>query len=385
MPFSFHIYPPDIWVNLKLNKSQQVASGKAGKRVYFEGTGIAALTAAARLGKFGYETFVNGRITGNTKIEDFEFDNAPLLTLPAVFRDFFQKTGKHFGQELEVKPTEPAFVFHFPDLKIEFANLSRNERLAEIEQKLGREAAKEWDALLKEADYLWGGLRENYVECEFSYLRANLPTYIRLRTPRLKHPYLQAILGHYATYLGYPAGIYKWSHLVAFVEESFGIWQITGGTGALLKAIEERASLLGTNFEGVTNFDFYIDSTEVHNVPSRRLIGIDKYPGEIPVRSIYFGREQTTDIYATKLANGKYSLVMTGDLTLSDYDQYSVIDQIRGGITGSADNQLLTRIRTSNKNRFKVKHLDTLAHAGICGELLANAVRGIKNRPSHEH
>ena len=355
------------------------------KCVYIEGAGIAALTAAARLSKFNYQTFVSGEIYSNTVIDGFEFDSAPLFTLPAVLRDFFQKTGKHFGQVLEVNPVDPAFVFHFPKLSINFANLSRSQRLAEIESKLGKAAAQEWDSILKRAEYLWDRLRENYIEWEFSYLKSDLPAYLQLRMPIVSNPYLRSILSHYATYLGYPAGIYKWSPLVAFAEESFGIWQIKGGTGALVSAIAERARSLGTKFEPASNFDYYIDATQIHNVPNQRLIGIENFPEKLPARSIYFSESGTTDIYATELSPGRYSLVLTGDLSIDKFNGYSVVDRIREGFEGNADNQLLTRIRTINKNKFKVKHLDTLAHAGICGELLANAVRGIKNHPSHEH
>jgi len=78
-------------------------------------------------------------------------------------------------------------------------------------------------------------------------------------------------------------------------------------------------------------------------------------------------------------------LVLTGKLDIEEFDDYAIVDQIREGIDGDGDNQVLTKIRTANKRRFKARHMDSLSHAGICGELLANAVRGIKNRPSHEH
>jgi hypothetical protein len=352
-------------------------------KVLIDGAGIAALTAAARLSKFKYEVFIKGDIDQNTVIDGYEFDHGQLLTLPAVFRDFFQKTGKHFGQVLEVEAKDPAFVFHFPDLSITFASLSRNARLAEIELKLGKDAASEWDSLLKHAEKMWDELRENYVEWEFSYLRANLPAYLQLRMPYVRNPYLRAILMHYATYLGYPAGLYKWSTLIAFAEESFGIWQIKGGAGALAEALKKRAVDLGTKFESCSDWDYYIDATQIHSQPEQRLLLIENYPEELPVRSVFFSSGVTADVYATKISDGKYTLVMTGN---TDYfDKYAVIDQVRKAVVGNADDQLLTRIRTSNKKRFKVRHLDTLSHAGICGELLANAVRGVKNRPSHEH
>ena len=358
----------------------------SSKKVYIEGGGIAALTAAARLAKFKYEVFLNGNIYQNSTYGDFSFDRGDLLTLPAVFRDFFQKTGKHFGQVLEVKAMDPAFVFEFTDLKITFTNLSRNQRLKEIQEKLGPEAAKEWDEALKQGEYFWDRMRENYVEWEFSLLRFNPDTYLRLRAPIIRNPYLKKILSHYATYLGYPAGIYKWSHLLAFVEESFGIWQIKGGLGELVAAIKNRGVELGVNFSATEVFDYYIDASQEHSTQNQRLVGIQNYPSRLPIRTVQFHENGlSTDIYATEIEAGKYSLVISGALEISDFDKYSVVDEFRPGHTGNSDDQLITKIRTSNKSKFKARHLDTLSHAGITGELLANAVRGVKNRPSHEH
>ena len=356
------------------------------KKVFIQGASIAALTSAARLSKFKYEVTVDGEIYKNTEIAGFTFDTGAPLTLPAVYRDFFQKTGKHLGQVLDIKAMDPAFVFKFGDLTITFANLSRSARLAEIESKLGTAAANEWDLLLKQGEYLWDRIRDNYVEWEFSPFRFDLSTYMRMRAPYIQNPYLRKILAHYATYLGYPADIYKWSQIAAFVEESFGIWQIQGGIGALTEVIKNRAIELGVIFGKSSQFDYFIDATEIHNSPAQRLLGLNNYPEELPVRTIIFNENGlTTDVYAAKLAPGKYSLVINGELGITEYDKYAVVDQIRDEVEGDADNQILTHIRTANKRRFKVKHVDSLAHAGITGELLANAVRGVKNRPSHEH
>jgi hypothetical protein len=281
---------------------------------------------------------------------------------------------------------DPAFVFDFGELKINFANLSRSARLSEIEQKLGVDAANEWVALMKQGEAMWDRIRENYVEWEFSVSKFNPDTYFRMRIPFVRNPYLNRILSHYATYFGYPAGLYKWSHIVAFIEESFGIWQVEGGLEILTEAIKMRAFECGATFEFSSQYDFYIDATETHSIPTQRLIGLKNYPNEMPIRTVIFHNDGlTTDIYSTKIATGKFALVLTGKLDIDTFSEYSVVDQLRAGYEGNADNQVITKIRTSNKRRFKVRHLDSLAHAGISGELLANAVRGIKNRPSHEH
>lgn len=358
----------------------------SGKKVQIEGAGIAALTAAARLSKFKYEVAINGQCYQNTIIKDYAFDCAPLFTLPAVYRDFFQKTGKHFGQVLNVNPAEPAFVFQFKEITISFENLSRNARLTEIENKLGTAAAAEWELALKQGEYLWDRIRENYVEWEFSSFKFDVSTYLRMRAPIINNPILRKIMAHYATYLGYPAGIYKWSHIAAFVEESFGIWQIDGGLGALTDALKSRALELGASFTVIDDYDYLIDANQIHETPTQRLIGINGYPEKLPIRKIIFHEDGlSTDIYASSAGLGKYSLVLTGKVDIPDFDQFAEVDQIRPGKAGNSDNQLITKIRTANKRIFRVKHLDSLAHAGIAGELLANAVRGIKNRPSHEH
>ena len=355
-------------------------------RVFIEGASIAGLTAAARLAKFKYQVTISGDTYKNTHIDGYTFDSGPIFSLPAVYRDFFQKTGKHLGQVLKLQPMNPAFVFDFGDLQINFANLSRSARLIEIEAKLGKAAASEWDALLKQGEMMWDRMRENYVEWEFSFSRFNPDTYMRLRAPFISNPYLNKILSHYATHFGYPAGIYKWSHIVAFIEESFGIWQVEGGLEALTGAIKQRTIDCGATFGTQADFDFFIDATQTHTTPNQRLLGLAKYPYELPIRTVIFHEDGlTTDIYSTKFNNEKYSLVLTGKLDIDKFQEYVVVDHLRAGIDGNSDNQVITKIRTANKRRFKVRHVDSLAHAGISGELLANAVRGIKNRPSHEH
>ena len=356
------------------------------KKVYIDGASLAGLTAAARLSKFKYQVTVNGDTYRNTVIDEYTFDTGPLFTLPAVYRDFFQKTGKHFGQVLNVTPMDPAFRFDFGEVQIDFANLSRSARLKEISEKLGADAAEEWEKALKQGEYLWDRIRENLVEWEFSLLRFNPDTYFRMRAPLIRNPYLNKIMANYATYLGYPAGIYKWSHIAAFVEESFGIWQIEGGLEALTESVKNRALELGTTLGQPSDFDYYIDASQVHSVPTQRLIGISDFPKQLPIRTVQFHKDgKSTDIYSSKMGEGKYSLVLTGYLGITDFDGYAKVDQIRQGQSGDSDNQLVTKIRTPNKRKLKARHLDSLAHAGIAGELLANAVRGIKNRPSHEH
>lgn len=75
------------------------------------GAGIGGLAAATRLAKAGFKVRIfeassqPGGKCRTININGYSFDTGPsLLTLPAVYRDLFLKSGKHLGQVLKVTP-----------------------------------------------------------------------------------------------------------------------------------------------------------------------------------------------------------------------------------------------------------------------------------------
>ena len=104
------------------------------------GAGIGGLSAAARLAKLGHKVTIfenSDRVGGKCRTEWFEgyaFDTGPsLLTLPAVYRDLFLKTGKRIEHVLDLQPVNPAFVYNFSDGKrLTFPNLSNPDTYAGI-------------------------------------------------------------------------------------------------------------------------------------------------------------------------------------------------------------------------------------------------------------
>ena len=114
----------------------------AKSRVAVIGAGMGGMCTAARLAKAGYEVTVfesSDRHGGKCRTEwigNYAFDTGPsLLTLPAVYRDFFQRTGDVMGRVLELQPVTPSFDYRFTDgSAVRFANLSRKETLAAIEK-----------------------------------------------------------------------------------------------------------------------------------------------------------------------------------------------------------------------------------------------------------
>ena len=240
------------------------------KDVIVIGAGMGGMATAARLAKKGYQVRVfeaGDRHGGKCRTEwinGYAFDTGPsLLTLPAVYRDLFQRTGDVLGRVVELKSVDPSFDYRFHDgTKVTFANLSRKKTLDSIKTSLGLEAATEWDAVMQRAESMWDVSREPFIESELRSMRSLLKrsSLIRdifviapwrsIRGFKLKSPYLQKILDRYATYSGSdPRRAPAVLSSIAFVEEAFGAWHITGGIGKLADALYQRCLDRGVTFE----------------------------------------------------------------------------------------------------------------------------------------
>jgi phytoene desaturase len=130
---------------------------------------------------------------------------------------------------------------------------------------LGPEVAAQWDALMKRAEKMWDVSREPFVESELTSILSLIkrPSVLRdlkviapwkslrdLSNDLLADTHLRYILDRYATYSGSdprlaPAVL----STIAFVEEAFGAWHISGGIGKLADAVYQRCLDLGVTFE----------------------------------------------------------------------------------------------------------------------------------------
>lgn len=243
-----------------------VGKVKNPERIAVVGAGIGGLCTAARLAKAGHNVTIfeaSNRTGGKCRTEwigRYAFDTGPsLFTLPAVYRDFFQRTGEVMGRVLEIEEVSPSFDYRFHDGKsVKFANLSRKKTLTAISDSLGEAAAREWDELMLQAEAMWDVSRGPFIESELKSPLSLLkrPRLMRdvqiiapwksLRGIGIQNPYLAKIMDRYATYSGSdPRVAPAVLSTIAFVEEAFGAWHIKGGVGTLSEKITERCEKLG--------------------------------------------------------------------------------------------------------------------------------------------
>jgi phytoene desaturase len=237
------------------------------------GAGVGGMSAAARLAKQGHAVTIyenSDRSGGKCRTEwfgDYGFDTGPsLLTLPAVYRDLFLKTGKRIEHILDIAPVDPAFSYHFSDGKsVVFPNLSNPKTYLEIEKSFGKIASQGWEKIINRSERMWQASRESFVESELSSIwpllkRRDLFSQVKQIAPftslrKLSNkfdldPHLKMIIDRYATYTGSdPRSAPAVLLTIAFVESTFGAWHIKGGIGQLSVALEQRCRELGVEFK----------------------------------------------------------------------------------------------------------------------------------------
>jgi len=239
------------------------------RKVIVIGAGMGGMAAAARLARAGFAVEIfesSDRVGGKCRTEwigDYAFDTGPsLLTLPAVYRDLFKKTGKRLELVKKLQPVDPAFTYTFADGKtLTFPNLSLPDICKEIDRVLGKEAGDQWHALMQQAENMWDAARGPFIESElptlFELIRrkgfikdlkriAPLTTLDEFTAKFTSNPYLTKIIHRYATYTGSdPREVPAVLLTIAFVEITFGAWHIQGGIGTLAEALGERCKELG--------------------------------------------------------------------------------------------------------------------------------------------
>ena len=306
-------------------------------RIAVIGAGMGAMAAAARLAVAGHRVTVYERTeTYGGAVRRFErdgfgFDTGPgLLTLPAVWRDLFLKTGKQPLEEcVELVQVDPSSRHLFADgTEVALPNASRAGVVTALEEALGAGAGERWGDFLVRARETWDRTRRPLLEeplwPNWSVLaqREPYPAVPRkrlLRTRRavtlyeigaweLRDPRLAALLDGYALAHGVDPGTAPASAAVlAYLEHAFGTWYVRGGIRELARAVYERCLarkvefVFGAEVTGVLEKDGRTAGLELADgtvAEADTVVGAGPWRlrGLVPGRELYGSKDLAPDV-----------------------------------------------------------------------------------------
>jgi len=233
-------------------------------RIVVIGAGIGGMAAAARLSVKGHQvTIVEqsdqvGGKAGAYSRDGFVFDTGPsLITLPAVYRDLFLKTGTSLEDNVDLQPVEPGTSYRWSDgTRVTLPGVNPAAAATALGDALGGTAREDWLALVARAAEIWRITRKPFLESPLTGTRellalAKSPRDVRTVAPTtslrglgrkyLRDPRLRMLLDRYATYSGSdprkaPAAL----STIPYVEQTFGSWHIGGGVHKLADALAAR-------------------------------------------------------------------------------------------------------------------------------------------------
>ena len=306
------------------------------------GAGVGGMCVAARLAKQGHQVTIyeashqSGGKCRTEWIGDYAFDTGPsLLTLPAIYKDFFLKTGPRFESVLAISAVNPSFAYHFADGKsVKFVNLDLPKTCEAIDESIDVEAGNAWHALMQRAELMWDISRVPFIQSELNSMWSLLKSRGLIRGIRhvapfkslrqitreyTKDPHVQMIIDRYATYTGSdprkaPAALL----MIAFVESSFGAWHLAGGIGQLSVALEERCRLL--------KVDLHLNSpVSAINTHSGIVTGVTLSSGEVVAADLVVANVDAEIVYnqlldrAVKEAKPERRKLKRGDKSLAGF------------------------------------------------------------------
>ncbi len=283
------------------------------------GAGVGGMTAAARLARQGHNITIyeaSERTGGKCRTEwigDYAFDTGPsLMTLPAIYKDFFLKTGPRLEKVMTLQAVNPAFTYNFTDGKsVDFVNLDLSRTCAAIDESFGFAAGNAWHSLMQRAEVMWDISRTPFVQSELTSIWSLLKRRDLIRGIRQISPWkslhsvtaqytndrhIQMIIDRYATYTGSdprkaPAALLT----IAFIEATFGAWHISGGIGELSAALEDRCRLL--------NVGIHLNSAVTSiNTKAGSVTGITLASGEVVAADLVVANADAEIIYNQLLA-----------------------------------------------------------------------------------
>ncbi len=269
------------------------ARGDDVAKVVIIGAGMGGMACAARLRAKGHVVSVieqNATWGGKLGAASFgahTFDTGPsLLTLPAVYRDLFLKTGKPLEESIEIVDLDRAFRYQFADgTTLEMPGSGIAKCADAIGDALGGKSSQEWRDFMNRAAQIWAATRKPFLENELAGWKSLAALTLRVRDLRtiapgkslrslaeqyLSDPRLITLVDRYATYTGSdprqaPAALAT----IPYIEQNFGAYHVAGGLRSLGAALYERCIQLGVTFSFEKDVASIVGETKVQGLTLR--------------------------------------------------------------------------------------------------------------------
>lgn len=195
------------------------------------------------------------------------------LTLPAVLRDLFVKTGGRkagsagaLENVVDLRPVDPVRRFVFPDgTRLDLPNTSRGATKDAFDAAFGPGSGEAWLRILDHGNRAWSTIRPTLVEvpdadrADLWRLLRSAPArraLARRRTLRqlaadmgVRDERVLRILDEYALETGAePSRAPAILAIRPYIEHAFGAWRVVGGLTELVTAMYERCLARGVTF-----------------------------------------------------------------------------------------------------------------------------------------
>ena len=227
-------------------------------RVVVVGGGLGGTASAVRLARLGHAVTLVERLdriggaVGFLEQDGYRWDTGPTSTaLPAVIRDLFRKSGRPLDREQELVPLQPTREHRFDDgTVVSMPSGSRDRQRKAVDEALGAGRGDDWLGYTQGFADQWDLLRRDYLEHPYSPEHAAKETTDLLRSRNTMHRLvsktfkderLRSIATSQVILDGHdPRNVPSWMGMMAYVEQSFGLWTFPGGMGTLAALLTER-------------------------------------------------------------------------------------------------------------------------------------------------
>ncbi|MBY8876561.1 phytoene desaturase family protein [Actinacidiphila acidipaludis] len=237
-------------------------------RIAVIGAGMASMATAARLATGGHTVVVHERAEthggglGLLSRDGFRFDTGPgVLLLPAVQRDLFVKTGKAALEDVvDLVQVDPAVRHLLADgTAVALPNASRSGVVEALDAAFGPGSGERWSQVMVRAREVWEATRRPLLEDVLHdpaaqaadpypaavrrglFRRAGTSGLAGVAARELGGGGLGALLESWALAYGLdPRHAPASASVLAYVEQTFGVWYPRGGMRALADALYER-------------------------------------------------------------------------------------------------------------------------------------------------